>query len=205
VTRPAYFGRFLSAEDPENPGEHRGIGSYVGIGADSESEKFEAQRWEFHRTDYQPIASSALPAAGDLTYSASNVLDYDGNTAWVEGAKGDGIGESLTLTLPKPAPLSRVGIVNGYAKDPKLYANNNRVAELAVSIDGAEPFHVAIPDEFLRKETYFFDLPQRKEPVKTVKLTITRVHRGSKHADTAISEITLVTPLEKAPKVQPAR
>ena len=52
---------------------------------------------------------------------------------------------------------------------------------------------------------YFFDLPQRSEAISTVKLTIQKAHPGSKYSDTAVTELVLVTPLEKAPKINPAR
>jgi len=115
------------------------------------------------------------------------------------------VGESLTLKLPKPVKVSRVGIVNGYARSKELYQANGRVAEFDVSVNGSEPKRVSIPDEFLQNEKFFFDLPATDKPVETIKLTIAKAYPGAKFQDTALSELVLVQPLEKAPKVQPAR
>jgi len=190
---------------PGKPDEYHSTGNYVGYGAEAEDGKFNATRWEFHHSDYQVTASSNLPVAGEVTYGAENLQDMDRETAWVDGAKGDGVGESVTLTLKEPAKVTRVGLVNGYAKSKDMYQKNSRAAELAVSVNDGEPFTVTIPDEFLQQEEFFFDLPKQDADVKTVKLTIQKVNRGSKYEDTAISELTLVVPLEKAPKIQPAR
>ena len=40
----------------------------------------------------------------------------DGNPATAWRTAGDATGQSITITLPAPSVVSRVGLVNGYAK-----------------------------------------------------------------------------------------
>lgn len=49
-----------------------------------------------------------------VSYDASNMLDGVPDTAW--RVAGDATGTELTFTLPRPAELRRVGMINGYAK-----------------------------------------------------------------------------------------
>lgn len=214
VTREAQFQQsaYSSASQEEQEKAQDGdalfVNNYVHLGPIEYTEegRFKAEKnWEFWRSDFTIEASSTLADQLGNSYKADNLRDSADDDAWVEGAKGDGVGESLTLKLPKPVKVSRVGIVNGYARSEQLYQANSRVAELDVSVNGSEPKRVSIPDEFLQNEKFFFDLPATDKPVETVKLTIAKAYPGTKYQDTALTELVLVQPLEKAPKVQPAR
>jgi hypothetical protein len=73
-------------------------------------------------------------------YDPGKALDADPDTAWVEGAPGPGIGETLVLAFSSyPEAL---GFINGYAKNQSLFDRNHRVKALnvrlftAVNIDG---------------------------------------------------------------------
>lgn len=207
VTRPAYFGRIVAEEVPGKPDETRMAGRYVGIGAlRGDDGTFDPKAsWEFHRLDYRAQASSSLPPHKELTYEPENLQDLDSNTAWIEGVPGDGLGEHITLSLPQPARVTRIGIVSGYGKSLQAYENNGRPSRLGVSVDGGPETLVEIPDEWLKNELFYFDLPGTGAPVGQIKLTLRGVYPGKKDQDTAISSIELVVPLEKAPVIQPAR
>ncbi len=183
------------------------IGYYRGYGArqDSKTGQNIGGRWEFHRDDFTATASSSLPDADGQSYQPSAVNDRDWQSAWTEGAPGDGVGEWLLLTLDKPSPVHRLGIVPGYTQSAELYAANGRPAELDVSVNGGKPVRVKLPDEHLIRETYAFDLPSKGELVKTIKLTLAKVYPGSSYQDTAICKIVLIQPLSKAPKVGAVR
>lgn len=163
-------------------------------------------RWAMHHRDFDVTASSTLAAQGENHYEAKNLVDQDPETAWVEGAKGDGVGEKLELKLRTPRKISHVGIRNGYAKQENMsaYLNNSRPSEFGVSVNGSTPFTVAIPDERLSRHHFEIPIPDAPE-VKTITLTIQKVYPGNKHQDTCISDIELVTPLEKKPQITPAR
>lgn len=73
-------------------------------------------------------------------YDPGKALDGDPDTAWVEGAPGPGIGETLVLAFTSyPEAL---GFINGYAKNQSLFVRNHRVKALnlrlytGVNIDG---------------------------------------------------------------------
>lgn len=107
------------------------------------------------------IASSTL-ASSDGRYDANHLCSERRN-AWAEGAEGDGIGESISLTqccsyhLPKEkytpqniiflesdlAPdiydgyirYTQLCIANGYAKNEKLWEENGRVKRLLMYVE----------------------------------------------------------------------
>jgi hypothetical protein len=63
-----------------------------------------------------------------VPYNAALMLDGDPRTAW--RMAGDGTGASITLTLRQPAEITRVGLINGYAKQVEgvdWYPNNRRI------------------------------------------------------------------------------
>jgi hypothetical protein len=184
-----------------NEGELPPQGDFVKVG----------KKWSLHHHDYTATASSTLAPtkSGDeeITYEAANVADGDPGSCWAEGAKGPGVGESLTLKLRIPRKVSAISVRNGYAKWEKeeLYYKNGRVAEFAVSINGGKPFTATIPDERLERRGHLIPIPEDVGEVKTITLTIQKVYPGSAYEDTCISDIELITPLEKEPKITQAR
>jgi hypothetical protein len=164
-----------------------------------------ATGWEARRQDFSVEASSSLTESDGTKHPPEHLKDWTRKTAWVEGKEGDGVGEHVTLTLPRPAKIRRIGIVNGYAESRDLYLANNRISRLKVSINGGKSFMVEIPDEHLVQEHFWFDLPASKDLVKIVRLEIAAVYPGTTFKDTAIADVVLVVPLDKEPKIQPGR
>ncbi|MBE9509254.1 MAG: hypothetical protein IMY71_00125 [Bacteroidetes bacterium] len=66
-------------------------------------------------------------------YGAHNLFDKDAATAWVEGVKGDGIGESVYIGMGDRLN-EKICIVNGYQKSQSLYFKNNRPKTLRLSL-----------------------------------------------------------------------
>jgi hypothetical protein len=163
--------------------------------------------WFFHSRDYTATASSSLPEDGGRTYGPDSLNDNTWDNAWAEGAEGDGIGESITLKLTKPSKLTRILVENGYrgGDDDKLgvFAANNRVKKVAVSINGGKPFTADLPDS--RSEQGGIIIPKDAGTVETVQLTIKEVYRGTKFRDTCLTGIWLETQLTKAPPIFPCR
>ena len=158
----------------------------------------------FRLANYTAQASSFLTEENGKTHTPEN-LYASPNAAWVEGKAGDGIGEYVTLTLEKPAQVSQLGIQSGYTETEELYLANSRPSELGISINGNAPFRVHIPDECLETRHYWIDLPASDSPVKSIKLEILAIYPGTTFQDTAISDIRLLVPLAKAPKIGPSR
>lgn len=153
------------------------------------------------RFDLADTATFAAPATAPPTqdfdgntvaYEASQMGDSSPATAW--RMAGDATGQSITITLAETGVLSRVGLVNGYAKQVagvNWYPNNRRVLSATWSFDDG----TSVEQTFAERPTMqLLKVP----PVQTgsVTLTITSVTppgSGPLGRDyTAISEITLI-------------
>ncbi len=66
-------------------------------------------------------------------YCACWLFDKDVTTAWVEGAKGDGIGEYVLIGQKNTFP-NKIYIHNGYQKTESLYLKNGRPKSLGISL-----------------------------------------------------------------------
>lgn len=166
----------------------------------------EPNRYFVQHSDYDVVASSTLPPNGEKKYDADNIKRLGYDNTWVEGVDGDGLGESLTLTVHRPLPLDAIMIMPGYksTENPELWTKNNRVAELEVTLNGEHTFTARIPDE---KFAELYPIPVRgyTKPVTTVKLVIKGVHRGTKDRDTCIAQVEVRAKLEKKPEIRGAR
>lgn len=176
-----------------------------------EEQKFRAEyviqgdRYFIQHSDYDAVASSTLPPNGEHKYDAENIKGLESGRAWVEGVEGDGIGESIALTIHRPLPLDAIMIMPGYrAHDATLWTKNNRVAELEITLNGEHTFVAKIPDE---KFGELYPIPVRgyAKPVKDMKLVIKAVHRGTKARDTCMAWVEVRAKLEKKPEIQHAR
>jgi hypothetical protein len=158
-------------------------------------------------TDYDPTASSTLAPQGKHHYDVQNIKGRsDELSPWAEGAKDDGIGESITLNVTRPLPLYGILIRPGYW-DPgsdDAWKKNNRVAALEITLNDDRTFTEAIPDDIFHK-SYLVRVRDYTKPVSKIKMVIKGVHRGSQFRDTCISFVQLRAPLSKKPEVHGAR
>jgi hypothetical protein len=152
---------------------------------------------------YETNVSSSLASKGDNNYTAESLSDDDVRTAWVEGAKGYGIGEFVEFIFNYNAPrATSVTISNGYNKNAATWKNNSRVKTLNVYENDKLLMAVNLADT---RDLQQFDLPhpipnrkgedgmsEYKENMPPVRLRmmISEVYKGDKYEDTAISEIT---------------
>ena len=166
----------------------------------------------FNFRTFQVKASSYLD--NQKVYQPENVADGDRTTAWVEGVAGDGIGESLTIILEEPRRVTEIGIVPGYTKSEKIWTVNNRVAEVEIIVNDSFTITQAFIDKYnslppTSKEAYqLVSLEGFDEIVKSLRITLTKVYKGTKYEDTCISEILLRERLDDqktAPPVMPLR
>lgn len=106
----------------------------------------------------------------------------DAHIPWVEGVKGNGINESISVEFK--SEIHGFSILNGYAdvQNMKLYKENSRVKRLKV-------------EDLTNKLEYFMDFEDKvyfnylslSKPSKLLKLTILDVYKGTKYQDTCIS------------------
>jgi hypothetical protein len=126
-----------------------------------------------------------------VAYEASQMGDGNPATTW--RTAGDATGETITVTLTEPGVVSRVGLVNGYAKQVAgvdWYPNNRRILSVTWGFDDGS----SIEQTFAEQPT----MQRLKVPpveTATVTLTITAVTPpgpGSLGRDyTAISEVSV--------------
>lgn len=152
-----------------------------------------------------PADDDVALAKGEQNYDVDNIKGLDGSNTWAEGVEGDGIGESITLTVHRPLPLDAIMIMPGYRTyEGTEWSKNNRVAELEITLNGEHTFTAAIPDH---KFGGLYPIPVRgyTKPVTTVKLVIKAVHRGTSAGDTCISQVELRAKLAKKPEIKGSR
>lgn len=158
-------------------------------------------------TDYDPVASSTLAAQGKKHYDVVNIKGRsDEGSPWAEGAKDDGIGESITLTVKRPLPLYAIKIRPGYWEygSDTAWQKNNRVAVLEITLNDERTFTETIPNETF-KSPYLIRVRDYTKPVNKIKMVIKGVHRGTQFRDTCISLVELRAPLSKKPEIHGAR
>jgi len=155
--------------------------------------------------DYDAVASSTLAPQGENHYEVANIKGISG-LPWAEGAKDDGIGESITLTMKRPLPLYGIVMRPGYWEfnNDNLWKKNNRVGALEITLNDEQTFTETIPDEIFQNP-YLIRLRDYNKPVNKIKMVIKGVHRGTQFRDTCISLVKLRAPLSKKPKIQHAR
>ncbi len=151
-------------------------------------------------SDFQfTTTSSALAAQKENNYDAKNISDSSYQTAWIEGVKGYGIGETVAFKFPPGHPrITKVIIANGYIKDKNTWKNNSRVKQLKMYVNN-KPFAILNLEDVYAEQT--FKIPtigyergvilDKKDNVQpdSIKFEILSVYKGDKYKDTAITEI----------------
>jgi hypothetical protein len=146
-----------------------------------------------HPPDLQATATSELRPGRTLVYTADQAIDDKTSTAWVEGVKDLGRGQSLTITLSRKADVALVCVMNGYTSDPSHYRRNGRIHNYTATTDkGATRGVFAIDDTGFRdyQQLAIKAGPTQKLTI-TIDSTLSGVPDGDKPAesDTAISEV----------------
>ena len=107
-------------------------------------------------------------------------------TAWVEGAKGAGIGEWIRVDFSKEVKLRRIFIAPGYFKSPQIWQKNNRIAAAAFYFSDGNAREFRFPDRMEEQKIELGDVR-----TKWVRVEIKQVYIAqSDSEDTAISQIT---------------
>lgn len=156
----------------------------------------------------QVKVSSILKEQGIYDYGWRNVVDDDLETCWAEGAKGNGIGETIELIFENNIFLTGIGVVNGYIMDNDTYINNNRIKKLKIeSIDSmgrVTADNIIMFDDIdynqIDKEHIYNNMQvildygegrKIESGNEVIRLTILDVYQGKKYDDTCISELLI--------------
>lgn len=141
-------------------------------------------------------ASSTLyDGIGD--YSAWNTQDNDLNTAWVEGAAGNGIGEYLAFSVPSGTSVSGIMVSPGYLKSEDIFYKNSAPTKLRVysgnqsaTVDCSDMANTYYTNSDANWGSFYFDTPITS--YGTVYVEIMEVREGRKYNDTCINELQLL-------------
>lgn len=159
------------------------------------------------------ISATSELKEGKVLYAASNLMDNDCRTAWVE-SKSD-FGQKERIKIPCSGWITQLLIVNGFRKSEKTYYENNRVKRIALYVDGVKLGEMTFPDrpychvdmsnildegELLNLNGDFFKENNGKswsnagafEPNENIEIEILEVYPGTKYNDTCISDIYLI-------------
>ncbi len=130
-------------------------------------------------------ASSVLGGQQGNSYGPRNVTDGSNGSAWVEGSKGQGVGEFLVLEFDAPRSVSEIAVRNGYAKNNDIYGKNSRVRDVEIRFSNGESMETTLSDQ-PGEQTISLNRPVE---TKWVQIVIRSVYPGWKYSDTAINEV----------------
>jgi hypothetical protein len=133
----------------------------------------------------QVCASSTLNQQKSNTYGLTNLFDGDRNTAWVEGAPGNGEGQQISVSFDAPVTINEIVLINGYAKSSKSFNDNARIQNLSIQSSTNISGDIALLDQS-QDQSYTI---KGLENVEWITFGIGSVYPGAKWQDTAISEI----------------
>ena len=181
-----WFGGQAPAESPTSPSQDfikvRGASSFLGD----------------RTTVYTPEG-----VIKDMDFKPLRLVDGVLESSWVEGVKGDGIGEWVELELLRD--VAGLEIQNGFSMSrtaiegkniDTYYGKNNRVKELLYeSKDGATRGKIRLEDI---NELQPFPLALRKG---IYRFSIGSVYKGTKWEDTCLGEISFLPESEELAKV----
>lgn len=137
---------------------------------------------------YKISASSTRAPYNGITYNPSFLIDENLSTAWIEGASGEGIGESVRCDFGKTVTLKKIIVYPGYFKGESTWGKNNRLAAVTFYFSDGSSLEANFDDE-MKPQT----VDVGKIKTTYVKLVIGDVYAGeTDFEDTAVSEISFV-------------
>jgi hypothetical protein len=131
-------------------------------------------------------ASSTIPAAEDPRFVVARIADGDPATAWQSDGKRltSNVGVRLTFRFDRPVRLARISVVNGYARTPQDFRNNERVARWQVRRDTGSTGWTL--EDTAQPQSLDLDAAA----TTTVTFVVERVHPSTRWPDLAVSEVT---------------
>ncbi len=145
-------------------------------------------------------ASSTLNATKQFNYNVENLKTFRNKeivTAWVEGVEGNGIGERIackiidTIGSGEPWKLNfEFTIVNGYAKNSRVWKQNNRVQTFNVYRNSKLISKVHLQDTPKVQKINLINNQSNLVTGDILEFEIIAVYHGAKYNDTAISLLT---------------
>lgn len=140
---------------------------------------------EIDGTTARLCTSSVLGDQGKNSYGPENLIDDSPATAWVEGVKGTGEGQTIAWEFGKETDIRTLFLINGYAKSDRAFTRNARVSRLRVTGSTGGQATLTLRDTM---EWQRFDLPGMAAQT-WLQLEILGTYPGTHYEDTAISAL----------------
>ena len=134
---------------------------------------------------FHTCVSSVLKPSRASNYGPRNLADVKSETAWCEGVRGAGIGETITMHIEGGPAFRRLIFRNGYGKSRKAYFDNNRVRAIEITTSEGIRVRKTLPDQV---QDYPINLP-RPAVHKWVRITILNVYPGHRYDDTCMDSV----------------
>ena len=135
-------------------------------------------------------ASSSLKATSLTDFRPTNLLDGDTTTAWVEGAKGTGVGEWVKLEFDSLVPVARIEIANGYQKDDQRFTGDVRIKSLELDYsDGTRQLVQLLDKQGLQVIEPALGADRKPMSTQWIKLIILSVYPAYRIPEAALSEM----------------
>ncbi len=116
-------------------------------------------------------------------------MDGLAETAWVEGAKGPGLGESLEVSLGEPVTIEGVELNGSCGLTPERRGMNHRLKKVRLTFSEGKPLVLELRDS-TEGQTLTWPKPRT---TSSLKVTVLEVYRGSKYDDACISELDFLS------------
>lgn len=130
-------------------------------------------------------ASSTLEPR--TAYAPELLFDNRNDFGWVEGSKGDGENETISIHLQSPVDFDSLYIVNGYQRSEEHYKSNNRLKDFELSADSKLVGKYTLSDVMGAQK-----IPLNKNiKAQSLTLTVKSIYKGTKYKDLVLSEIKL--------------
>lgn len=107
--------------------------------------------YEIKPLNFTNVEVSSTLNSNSGRYQKAHLSDKNPKTAWVEGVKGNGIGQKIRFTFENSSPPDVISFIPGYMKSEETWYKNNRVSKFKVTILTAENSHE--PNEFIGEIT----------------------------------------------------
>ncbi len=139
------------------------------------------------RIDFTAASASSALRENNITFHAGYAIDdkQEYQRPWVEGVRGSGIGESLTLYFDDEYVIGGLTFRLGYARDQARYEKNNRPSELFLAFSDGSYTTCSFYD--INAEQSII-IPQLVH-TSYVTITILDVYSGTECDDTCIYQV----------------
>jgi hypothetical protein len=131
-----------------------------------------------------------------VTYKASNVIDANTSTSWVEDKPGLGLGSSVDLQFDHAVDLQLVCVVNGYAQSWDLYKRNSRARLISVTTSRGQRSAILTDAGSPDRPAVYQQISCPTGTISQIKMTLESAYaaqqdssRTQSYPDTSISEV----------------